>query len=86
MPRLSIASMEEAVAARLRLDAERRINWAAAYEQFPSNMGRLLMSRPAYGKPFLELFERLMWDPGPLSRQQREMIAMVASRASRCRY
>ena len=69
MPRLRIASDEEAVALRSQLASERAIHWAQAYTQFPTNMGKLLLSRPAYGGPFLELFQRLMWEAGPLDRK-----------------
>ena len=86
MPRLRIASDEEAIALRSQLASERTMHWAQAYTQFPTNMGKLLLSRPAYGGPFLDLFQRLMWEAGPLTRQQREMIAMVVSRANSCQY
>ena len=56
MPRLRIASDEEAAALRSQLASERAMHWAQAYTQFPTNMGKLLLSRPAYGGPFLELF------------------------------
>ena len=86
MSRLRIDSIPEAMAHTQAIDAAKGIRWAAAYGQFPTQMGRLLVSRPAYGGPFLELFQSVMWDPGPLTRQEREMIAMVTSRASRCKY
>ena len=83
MPRLSIP-FDPAAMAESR---GRQIHWAKAYTRFPTEMGKLLGSRPKYGAPFLELFQSIMWDPAaPLTRQEREMIAMVASRASRCRY
>ena len=86
MPRLRIDSISEAMSHTAELTAARGIQWADAYAQFPSQMGRLLVTRASYGGPFLELFQKIMWDPGPLTRQEREMIAMVASRASRCKY
>ncbi len=86
MPRFRIASDQEAAAVRQELAQERGLCWAEAYTRFPTNMGKLLLSRPAYGGPFLELFQKIMWDPGPLTRQQREMVALVVSRANRCRY
>ncbi len=82
MTRFRIASDEEATAAVLALQKERGLQWQQAYLQFPTDMGKLLLSRPSYGGPFLELFQRMMWDPGPLTRQQREMVAMVVSRAT----
>ena len=86
MTRLRIDSIPEAMGHAAALTSARGIRWADAYAQFPSQMGRLLVTRESYGGPFLELFQKIMWDPGPLTRQEREMIAMVASRASRCKY
>ena len=86
MTRLRIDSIPEATDHAAALTSARGIQWADAYAQFPSQMGRLLVTRESYGGPFLELFQRIMWDPGPLTRQEREMIAMVASRANRCKY
>lgn len=86
MTRLRIDSIPEAAGHAAELNSARGIQWADAYAQFPSQMGRLLVTRANYGGPFIELFQRIMWDPGPLTRQEREMIAMVASRASRCKY
>jgi hypothetical protein len=84
VPRLSIP-FDPAVA--MAESAKRQIHWAEAYMQFPTQMGMLIGSRPKYGGPFLDLFQSIMWDPAaPLTRQEREMIAMVVSRASRCRY
>jgi hypothetical protein len=84
--RLRIDSIPEAMEHAAELAGSRNVRWAEAYRQFPTQMGRLLVTRPRYGGPFLELFARIMWDDAPLSRQEREMIAMVASRASRCQY
>jgi hypothetical protein len=86
MTRLHIDSIPDAMAHAEELTSARGIQWADAYAQFPSQMGRLLVTRANYGGPFLELFQRIMWDPGPLTRQEREMIAMVTSRASHCKY
>ena len=33
-----------------------------------------------------DLYRELMYGPGPLSRVQREMVAVVASAHNRCRY
>ena len=86
MTRLRIDSIPEAMEHAAELGGARNVRWAEAYRQFPTQMGRLLVTRPRYGGPFLDLFARIMWDDAPLTRQEREMIAMVASRASRCRY
>jgi Carboxymuconolactone decarboxylase family len=86
MTRMRIDSIEEAMAHAVELAAPRGIRFADAYAQFPSQMGRLLATHARYGGPFLELFQAIMWREGALTRQEREMIAMIASRASRCRY
>ncbi|MGH7805270.1 MAG: carboxymuconolactone decarboxylase family protein, partial [Candidatus Binatia bacterium] len=86
MPRLRIAPLEEAAANSAAMSAERKLARAAAYEQFPTEMGKLLATRPRYGGPFLELFSAVMWEEGPLSRSEREMIATVVSRANLCKY
>jgi Carboxymuconolactone decarboxylase family len=86
MPRLRVAPLEEAAANAAAISAERKITWADAYMRFPNEMGKLLSTRPKYGAPFLELFSAIMWQDGPLSRAEREMIATVASRASLCKY
>ncbi len=86
MTRLRIDSIPEAMEHAAELSGSRNVRWAEAYRQFPTQMGRLLVTRAKYAGPFLDLFARIMWDDAPLTRQEREMIAMVASRASRCRY
>ena len=86
MTRLRIDSIPEAMEHAAEISQARGLQWADAYRQFPSQMGRLLATRPAYGGPFMELFGKIMWQEGPLTRAEREMLAMVASRASRCKY
>jgi len=41
---------------------------------------------PATMRHHYELYVELMRGPGPLSRVQREMLAVVVSSANRCRY
>ena len=48
---------------------------------FPTAMGRLLSAHPRIGPAFQQLFGAIMFAPGPLSRQEREMIAAVAASA-----
>ncbi|MGH7859709.1 MAG: carboxymuconolactone decarboxylase family protein [Candidatus Binatia bacterium] len=86
MTRLRVAPLEEAAANAAAISAERKVGWAEAYTRFPTEMGKLLATRPRYGGPFLELFSTIMWEEGPLSRSEREMIATVVSRANRCKY
>ncbi len=86
MTRLRIDSIEEAMGHAAEIAPARGIRFADAYSQFPTQMGRLLATHARYAGPFMELFQKIMWEEGPLTRQEREMIATVASRASRCRY
>ncbi len=85
MARIPLASDEECAVRNSRM-AERGVSRADAYTQFVPNMGGLLSIRPDIGVPFGELFGVLMVEPGGLTRTQREMIAIVASRANRCHY
>ena len=86
MPRFRIAPIEEAAANSAAMGAERKIGRAECYQAFPTEMGKLLATRTRYGGPFMELFSRIMFEEGPLSRSQCEMVAMVVSRASLCKY
>jgi alkylhydroperoxidase family enzyme len=49
-------------------------------------MGRLLAAHPAIGPAFNTLYSEIMRGPGHLSRQEREMVAAVASSAQDCYY
>lgn len=49
-------------------------------------MGRLLGAHPDIGPLFGALFRQLMFEPGHLERQEREMIAAVAAAAQDCTY
>jgi alkylhydroperoxidase/carboxymuconolactone decarboxylase family protein YurZ len=53
---------------------------------FITGMGRLLMAHPRIGEAFMSLFGEIMFAPGHLSRQEREMIASVATAAQFCHY
>jgi alkylhydroperoxidase/carboxymuconolactone decarboxylase family protein YurZ len=53
---------------------------------FVTGMGRLLMAHPRIGGAFMNLFAEVMFTPGHLSRQEREMIAAVATAAQFCHY
>lgn len=53
---------------------------------FPTAMGRLLSAHPRIGPAFQQLFGAIMFAPGPLSRQEREMVAAVAASAQTCFY
>ena len=49
-------------------------------------MGRLLAVHEEIGPAFSNLFRAVMFGPGLLSRQEREMVAAVAASAQDCRY
>ncbi len=49
-------------------------------------MARLIRSHPRIGPAFGALFAQIMFVPGHLDRQEREMIAGVAAAAQDCHY
>ena len=49
-------------------------------------MGRLLSAHQEIGPAFSRLFGTVMFEPGHLSRQEREMVAAVAAVAQDCHY
>ena len=49
-------------------------------------MGRLQASHKAIGPLFGALYRQVMFGPGELDRQEREMVAAVAAAAQDCRY
>lgn len=53
---------------------------------FVTGMGRLLMAHRRIGEAFMELYGQIMFTEGHLSRQEREMIAGVATAAQFCHY
>jgi alkylhydroperoxidase/carboxymuconolactone decarboxylase family protein YurZ len=53
---------------------------------FVGGMGRLLMAHPRIGAKFQDLFAEIMFAPGALDRQEREMIAAVTAAAQTCFY
>jgi alkylhydroperoxidase family enzyme len=53
---------------------------------FIPSMRRLLMAHPILGPAFTDLFRQIMFGPGFLTRQEREMVAAVAAAAQDCRY
>ena len=56
-----------------------------AFGFFPA-MGRLQMAHPRIGATFGAFFSQVMFEPGALSRREREMIAAVSSAAQDCHY
>ncbi len=53
---------------------------------FIGGMGRLLAAHPSIGPAFMELFRQIMFAPGMLDRQEREMVAAVATAGQDCEY
>jgi alkylhydroperoxidase family enzyme len=50
------------------------------------NIVRLMSPNPAVLKASMDLYLAIMYGPSPLSRVQREMLAVVVSRTNGCRY
>ena len=73
-------------------EAERRAQMpggapASGYDfGFLPAMGRLLSVHREIGPAFGKLFSTVMFGPGHLSRQEREMVAAVAAAAQDCHY
>ena len=73
-------------------EAERRAQMpagapASGYDfGFLPAMGRLLSVHKEIGPAFGRLFSTVMFGPGHLSRQEREMVAAVAAAAQDCHY
>ena len=53
---------------------------------FVPGMGRLISAHDGIGPFFGMLFNRIMFEPGSLSRAEREMIAAVTAAAQDCHY
>jgi hypothetical protein len=53
---------------------------------FIPGMRRLLMAHDRLGPAFTALFRQVMFEPGHLSRAEREMVAAVAASAQDCHY
>ncbi len=49
-------------------------------------MGRLQATHKGIGPMFSALYREVMFGPGALDRQEREMVAAVAAAAQDCRY
>ena len=53
---------------------------------FVAAMGRLQQAHPRIAPHFGRLFQAVMFDPGALTRREREMVAAVAAAAQDCHY
>jgi len=49
-------------------------------------MARLITAHPSIGAHFGMLFRQIMFEPGAMSRDEREMVAAVAAAAQDCHY
>jgi len=73
---------EEQIRARIPPDAPRH-----PYDfGFLAPMSRLTQAHPDIGPKFSALFAQIMFAPGALTRQEREMVAGVAAAAQDCYY
>ena len=50
------------------------------------NIVKLMSPNPAVLKASMEFYRAIMHGPSPLSREQREMLAVVVSRTNGCHY
>ncbi len=75
---IRLPSVEAAAAAR---PADHPYNFG-----FVGGMGRLLIAHPRIGAAFQGLFNEIMFVPGALDRQERELIAAVTASAQTCFY
>ncbi len=53
---------------------------------FRAAMGRLQATHPPIGRAFSTLYRQIMFEPGHLSRHEREMVAAVSAAAQDCYY
>jgi uncharacterized peroxidase-related enzyme len=73
-------------------DEDARGLLAELYEQARKRAGRVYnilriqSQSPRALRAMIELYMATMFGPSPLSRAQREMLAVVVSRANRCHY
>ena len=81
MPHLRLVDVHEATGA---LKAEYDAAIARAGKVF--NIVRAMSLRPSVLKRSLELDRAIMFGPSGLTRQQRELLAVVVSRANECHY
>jgi len=77
---------------KIPTEAERRAQMspgtrASGYDYgFIPAMGRLLSAHKDIGPAFSNLFRTVMFEPGHLTRQEREMVAAVTAVAQDCHY
>ena len=67
---------------------ELRVEYDAALERAGKvfNIVKAMSLRPAVLSRSIELYREIMFGPSPLSRQERELLAVVVSSANDCHY
>jgi alkylhydroperoxidase/carboxymuconolactone decarboxylase family protein YurZ len=75
---IALPTVDEVGATR---DADHPYNFG-----FVTGMARLLNAHPRIGPAFQSLYAAIMFAPGALSRQERELVAAVAASAQACFY
>ncbi len=81
MPWIETVSDEEA-----RGQVETLFEAARARAGRVYNIVRIMSPNPAALRTSMAFYRALMFDPSPLSRAQRELLATVVSRANNCYY
>jgi hypothetical protein len=75
----------------VKIPSESELGWTAeagtGYDFiFLPAMGRLIMAHPRIGPAFIQLLAIVMFEPGALSRRERELVASVSAAAQDCFY
>lgn len=81
MPYIHQVSDEEAIG-----DAKAELDAAMRRAGRVWNIVRIMTPNPAALKASMAMYSALMFGPGPLTRSQREMLAVVVSRTNGCFY
>jgi hypothetical protein len=87
-----VASQPEQEEAWIRLPSEAELRQAgpgggSPYDfGFVGAMGKLMAAHPGIAPSFRAHFKAVMFDPGALSRAEREMVAAVTSATQECFY
>ena len=87
-------AQEDNAGAFVQLESEEALKAMMGDRKHPYDVGlgevgempRLLQTHPRIGKAFGSLFAQIMFAPGHLNRQEREMVAGVAASAQDCFY
>ena len=81
MPFIRQVSDEEAAG-----DCRRELDGARQRAGRVWNIVRIMTPNPAVLRASMELYKAVMYGPSELSRRQREMLAVVVSKANGCTY